>query len=412
MTVLSERPRLWLCALALLWLAACGVEPFTEVVGTIDLQPRVLASTDILEVRVWDSERQTVVFEEIMGAPPGPQTLPLFPRNGDAERTFLVEVVAKDAAGELVAIGRTEGTYLADQRVATLVCLTDECLDVFCGDPGPCAEGECTSCRGTSGTCQAATAELVPLGTALSCPPPTCLAEEDVEKRCADGVDDDCNGLIDCADQACDGIPCNRPGFTCQGGECLCNTREICTDGVNNDCDALVDCEDDECIGEVCNDLGMRCIEGICAACDSDFEVCDNGVDDDCDGLVDCQDPDCCENHRCDGQRCGSGNNAMCCNGSCQRIDQPGRCGGCDIQCPWNTETMSRRACLRVTGDPDQPEPTWLCYCKDNCLGGLECRRRFDVPRCNCSDDEECGPGLQCRRTGPDRHNWCRPFDL
>lgn len=50
---------------------------------------------------------------------------------------------------------------------------------------------------------------------------------------------------------------------------------EDCSNGVDDDCDGLMDCEDGEC-AEVCTEL-----------------ACGDGLDDDNDGLVDCADADC-----------------------------------------------------------------------------------------------------------------------
>jgi hypothetical protein len=52
---------------------------------------------------------------------------------------------------------------------------------------------------------------------------------------CGNKIDDDCNGLVDCADPACFGDPsCSTPG------------QEICNNGIDDNGNGLVDCADPE----------------------------------------------------------------------------------------------------------------------------------------------------------------------
>ncbi|MGR3311482.1 MAG: hypothetical protein ACUZ77_12015 [Candidatus Brocadiales bacterium] len=110
---------------------------------------------------------------------------------------------------------------------------------------------------------------------------------------CDNGIDDDGNGLADCADPVCFGTGCpevcdddldnDGDGFVdCADtttADCL-PCPEICDDNLDNDGDELVDCNDPDCASD--------------PACLPLTETnCTNGADDDGDGRVDCADPDC-----------------------------------------------------------------------------------------------------------------------
>jgi hypothetical protein len=91
---------------------------------------------------------------------------------------------------------------------------------------------------------------------------------------CTDGADNDCNGVEDCFDPACENVP-----------NCGCipdPNGENCTNGEDDDCDETVDCNDTDCMGTP-----------ACGCLPSETGHCDNGFDDDCDDAIDCADPDC-----------------------------------------------------------------------------------------------------------------------
>ncbi|HVP12377.1 MAG TPA: hypothetical protein VMV94_14465 [Phycisphaerae bacterium] len=109
------------------------------------------------------------------------------------------------------------------------------------GVPIQCGNGKCF---GGENACNCPT----------DCGPPTAS-----EASCTNGLDDDCDGLIDCADPncqgnpACTGIVCDGDGI-CEPGEtgCVCwmdcgpppVVEGDCGNGVDDDCDGLVDCAD------------------------------------------------------------------------------------------------------------------------------------------------------------------------
>ena len=149
------------------------------------------------------------------------------------------------------------------------------------------------------------------------------------ERDCFNGVDDDCNGQLDCDDRACARNP------RC-GGVCLPGPELDCFNGIDDDCNGAFDCGDPACAGNP--ECGMcrpgpelDCFNGIdddcngafdcddpacarepaCGACEPRPEVCNNGIDDDCDGAPDCGDRECAGTMACSGRSCPTANLGM-----------------------------------------------------------------------------------------------------
>jgi hypothetical protein len=116
-----------------------------------------------------------------------------------------------------------------------------------------------------------------------------CSDDEDTTPEiCNNGIDDDADGDIDCADSDC-------------ATDCI----EICDNGIDDDGDGAIDCADSDCVGtadclEICNNGIDDDLDGLTDCDDSEcntaagcFEICDNGIDDDSDGAIDCADSEC-----------------------------------------------------------------------------------------------------------------------
>ncbi len=105
----------------------------------------------------------------------------------------------------------------------------------------------------------------------------TCVPDNGKRSEiCNDGIDNDWDGAIDCADSGCD-----RSSF--------CRS-EICDNGVDDDQDGFIDCNDPECVGVVgCTGANVE-------------RLCDDGFDNDGDGFVDCLDPNCFTHEACLGE--------------------------------------------------------------------------------------------------------------
>ena len=231
-----------------------------------------------------------------------------------------------------------------------------------------------------------------------------------------DGKDNDCDGLVDDSPtdvgQACGGAGGCQPGVvTCISGAPICvgagqPSEEVC-DGIDNDCDGLID-ESDPNLGKPCYPLGADgcnpqtgtcvgqcqlgawvCTAGslVCVgAVTPQLEICD-GIDNDCDGLVD-ED----FNLQTDPRHCGT------CNVACTYAHAVGLCsnGKCQIgpcQTGWTDADHTPSNGCEYACTPDGPE---VCDGIDNDCNGLTDANDPGLiyPTVNfCSQIGECGKG-------------------
>lgn len=132
-----------------------------------------------------------------------------------------------------------------------------------------------------------------------------CLAKETTEETCHDGADNDGNGLVDCKDLGCEDLT------TCH--------EQSCTDGVDDDQDGLTDCNDEDCTNlqacaENCQDGKdnngnglVDCDDNTCTLACNESQNCGDGLDNDKNGLTDCQDLASCKGHPACNEDCTDG---------------------------------------------------------------------------------------------------------
>jgi hypothetical protein len=102
-----------------------------------------------------------------------------------------------------------------------------------------------------------------------------CAAAVAIE-NCADGVDNDSDGAIDCQDLNC-------------VGHVACPESQNCNDGIDNDNYLQVDCSDVDC----CGIAPCAYPNAICP------EICNDNIENDGDQAIDCRDEDCCNSAFC-----------------------------------------------------------------------------------------------------------------
>ncbi len=264
----------------------------------------------------------------------------------------------------------------------------------------------------------------------------TCVATQAAkETSCGDGVDNDCDGLIDCDDPDCQGkagLPgefcaAARPGLTCSnpaatGGSSTCSvcapnksfalaqpTETTCTDGIDNDCDGQVDCADGDCVsaGAVCGVNNERCAADLTCRCPDTTgqeTVCDDGQDNDCDGKKDCADGDCAT-RTCgpNGFRCGATAGSACaCSGN-GGLAQPAKETSCsdgfDNDCDGLADCADADCKATAAGGFGQAcaTPTLVANARCDYFGACACPGgQAHETSCGDGSDNDCDGLLEC----------------
>ncbi|MFT3769699.1 MAG: putative metal-binding motif-containing protein [Minicystis sp.] len=197
--------------------------------------------------------------------------------------------------------------------------LIDDDCDGVVDNGCNCVDGKTQSCyTGALGTlgvgvCQAGTQVCVHGQWGA------CQGEVTPAGETCDGLDNDCNGLIDdgLGQTVCGIGMCQTATPNCINGipqTCVprAPSDETC-DGLDNDCDGLVDnnLPDITCGVGACQNTVPSCVNGVLQTCTPlapSPEVCD-GIDNDCDNVVDNGNPG-------GGQACNTGAAGLCAAGT------------------------------------------------------------------------------------------------
>jgi hypothetical protein len=278
------------------------------------------------------------------------------------------------------------------------VALDDDCdgrIDEDCA----CVEGATQPCFGGPPGAAGVSSCVAGMQTCREQRFGECVAHvlPGVERCLNDGVDDDCNGVID--DVPGLGAACTVPGasgacaagtYQCMGGslpECAgaAPTRETCN-GVDDDCDGTVD-EDEgatvTCV--VCEPAcaaGQLCADGVC--CDVGRSNCSGACRDllrdknHCGG--------CgrrCEDHqRCVGGACCADGSDVC-DGACTDLEtSTTHCGACGHRCGTGERCMDGVCC-----------PAGRILCMGECVDPETDRRHCGGCREECASRDTCESG-------------------
>ncbi len=296
-------------------------------------------------------------------------------------------------------------------------------------------------------------------GADIGAPGDVCrpTGEEFSETQCSDGVDNNCDGRIDCMDVGC-AWRCGQDagiadGCARTGPE---NTSAACTDGRDNDCDGYLDCVDFDCSRNpavtVCAvdagapDVGFPRDSGNTrdvtridtAGCvpmglENSTATCTDGRDNDCDGFVDCQDQNCSCQASCGPYalacvcRGSESTNALCtdrtdndcdsfvdCNDfDCTRTAAVTVCaldaglrdaGPADVFVPRDSGNTRDAVRIDTAGCVSTGSENTTAACTDgrdnDCDGFVDCHDQ------NCSCQASCGPfARDCACRGPENTN-------
>lgn len=307
------------------------------------------------------------------------------------------------------------------QTMASIESCTDT-TDNDCDGRTDCADSDCSGrACGTNGlTCSAGACRCLTVDGGVG---------PAAETTCNDAFDNDCDGLVDCAEAACAGSSCGAFGKACVGTTCACvvdggmsQMAEVaCADGRDNDCDGLIDCAEIACGNQACGANGLRCSGGTCRCLLPDAgagqlteTTCNDGLDNDCDGQIDCLDPNCataancmmgvencsdgmdndgdmaidCADSQCFHKVCGPTSASICCGTSCTLLTSPTNCGQCGLTC------LSGSSCLPV-GSGTHLSGT--CSCPSGLNSQCPRPSGFSAQtcvsnQCTCdSNDDRCG---------------------
>jgi hypothetical protein len=192
-----------------------------------------------------------------------------------------------------------------------------------------------------------------------------CSTTEDTDYLCSDGVDNDGNGFVDCGDFGCSrNLKVTVCGTKCVVTAELENTAEMCADGIDNDCNGFTDCSDFGCSRgvdfTVCctpDESTKVCVGNLCKYSEASDDACSDGIDNDCNGYVDCKDFGCSQGAAVSVCADKPENTSAACSDGIDN-DHDGYIDCADWDCNPIRQPPTRRSPRPVDEPEEDPQPT------------------------------------------------------
>jgi hypothetical protein len=161
-----------------------------------------------------------------------------------------------------------------------------------------CSNGQTQACStGLQGVCSAGTQTCVS-GSWGSCVQNTQSSAE----VCNNGLDDDCDGLIDLSDTSDCATPQCQTNADCNSydfiGSDYCSEGNVFANFTDYNC-VSGSCSAGNPVVQLQESCTFGCSAGVCLGAPSTETVCNDKVDNDDDGYTDCADSDCADNVAC-----------------------------------------------------------------------------------------------------------------